>query len=346
MAVPAICDQSSTSRCNRLKALGVEYVYMVQWHWLHTLADGSWTIVKADDSFGPVSDADLRYFTAAVHAAGMKAMMFNQIQAIEDRAAANNYVVPATMENLGKWFAAYQTFMGERSVFFQAIGVDVWEVGCASCMFGDSGDNSPAAQALFRSEYMKTLAIMKRNYTGQTLTSMPPWAWEAPEFLHAVDVISFGPFARPSVNAAGFDLSVASYRAAIDDSGWASGLKQLDDYGKILLTPFSMQSRANALTLPGYMEETVCTTSMGDFNAGDGKCIQDATRPDFALQAIVFEAILESINALNLKSKLIAMPADYWETDGLETRTAFPSLGTSPRNKPAEGILKAWFARP
>jgi hypothetical protein len=36
---------------------------------------------------------------------------------------------------------------------------------------------------------------------------------------------------------------------------------------------------------------------------------------------------------------------DYWETDSLMPFTAFPNIATSFRNKPAEGIVKAWFAR-
>jgi hypothetical protein len=36
---------------------------------------------------------------------------------------------------------------------------------------------------------------------------------------------------------------------------------------------------------------------------------------------------------------------DYESTDSLMPFTGFPELGSSVRNKPAEGIVKAWFAR-
>ena len=330
----------------RLKALGTEYVYMPQWHWASKRADGSWYIVRAEDSFGPLSDADLRYFVSAAHAAGMKVIMQNQIQGMVDSASSGAYVPPATMENFGKWFVAYKAFMAERSSFFQDIGIDIWEVGCSVCMYNDTGDGSAAAQALFKSEYLKTLAIMKLSYRGKTLTANPPWLLDARDFVNQVDVIMSGVYTSPVVNDKAFKLSVASYKAAIDEGGWARGVRTFyDTYGKTLLITFNVQSRVNALTLPGYMEETACTAAMGDLNVAPGNCIQDVSPPDFALQAIVYEASLEAIQGANLQSKLIVMALDYWETDSLAHYTAYPGLATSSRNKPAEGVLRAWFRK-
>ena len=109
----------------------------------------------------------------------------------------------------------------------------------------------------------------------------------------------------------------------------------------------SMQSRADALSVPGYLEETGCVTSFGSLNAShlSKDCIELNTTVDFSLQAIVYEAILEGINSLNPKSNMIFAPGEYWETDSLVPQSAFPNIAASPRNKPAEGILKMWFKR-
>ena len=62
------------------------------------------------------------------------------------------------------------------------------------------------------------------------------------------------------------------------------------------------------------------------------------------VQAIVHKATLE-MNSLTLKSPLTVHVLDYCQTDSLMPFLAFPNLGYSIRNKPAEGIVKRWFAR-
>jgi hypothetical protein len=124
-------------------------------------------------------------------------------------------------------------------------------------------------------------------------------------------------------------------------------LAYFDRYGKTLMVTFNIQSRGNAFSQPGYMEETACTPGFGSFDNGPSLCIERATAPDFSLQAIVYEATFEAISEASrtLKSPVMINLLDYWETDSLMPFLAFPSIATSFRNKPAEGIVKAWFAR-
>ena len=117
-------------------------------------------------------------------------------------------------------------------------------------------------------------------------------------------------------------------------------------HGKPIMIVHGIQSRSDAMTRPGYMEETVCTSDVfGTFNGSQTECIQRATLPDFSIQAIVHEAAFELIGGLSNPAGLIVFVADYWETDPLVPQTAYPNIGASVRNKPAEGVVKAWFKK-
>jgi len=67
--------------------------------------------------------------------------------------------------------------------------------------------------------------------------------------------------------------------------------------------------------------------------------------PRFALQAIVIEAQFETFTSVTLSPGSIVGVSDYWQTDFMSANgPTFPNIASSIRNKPAEGIVKQWFA--
>jgi hypothetical protein len=98
----------------------------------------------------------------------------------------------------------------------------------------------------------------------------------------------------------------------------------------------------------GWTEDGFCVNS----------CIQKTYITDFSVQAIGLEGQLEALaeqTYFNMKG--IDFSASYWFTDDItpynwgfdpsmnQDRYDFPNLSQSIRNKPAEGILKAWYAK-
>jgi hypothetical protein len=67
---------------------------------------------------------------------------------------------------------------------------------------------------------------------------------------------------------------------------------------------------------------------------------------DFSLQAMFHEAYLEVLKEQTFFDIHAVQAADYWLVDSLTPSNTFPNLAFSPRDKPSEAILKAWFARP
>ena len=331
----------------KLKQLGVQYVFITQWHWLSTKSDGNWYVVKAEDSTGPLSDKDLSYFSSTAHSLGLKVVMNNQIQGMVDNPQGGNvYIPPANLVNYQNWFAAFKPFMAERASFFQSIGIDIWELGCNVCIYYDWGDNTNATISLFDQNYLDIYNQIKLVFKGEfTANAGSPIFNNASktQLASKVKYPQIGIFGQTD----GKNLSVVDYKKAFLNSYIPNWISSYDSQNKTIILSMSMQSRADALSVPGYLEETGCVTYFGSLNASNlsKDCIELNTTVDFSLQAIVYEAILEGINSLNPKSNMIFAPGEYWETDSLVPQSAFPNIAASPRNKPSEGILKMWFKR-
>lgn len=328
----------------RLKKLQVDVAYIPQWHWLGVRPDGSWYIMRAEDSFGPLSDSDLSYFVAAAHKAGIQVLMNNQIQGLMQN---NNASVPAaTPENFAKWFAAYTEFIRERAPYFQSLGIDIWELGCNACIYQDWGRNTPEDNQYFADQYARILPIMKTAYKGRISMFTNPWLADRSELLDQIDVIVTGGWDGGFVPSAQTPFNVQNYRQALLNNALSdAAIQPWDRPGKTLIMNMGVQSRANWFTLPGYVEETGCTSGVNELNMSNSTCIQRQTLPDFSLQAIYFEAFFQALASRSFKGQLIVAPADMWATDSLVSDAVFPNIGATIRNKPAEGLIKAWFAR-
>jgi hypothetical protein len=336
-----------TTTARRLRTLGTDYITLPQYHWVSNRPDGSWFMTRAEDTIGSITDADLAQLVQQAHAVGLKVIMKNQIAGYVD--SANPYGgasgIDPTPQNLQKYFAAYQALITERSVFFQSLGMDVWEVGCGSCLFHDTGDGSAESAALFASEYTKALDTMKLVFTGQTLMFNNSWLHLTPALLSRIDIVSLGLWGLNYPPDLSTNLTVNSYKALVTNSGGIQYAISNWFAGKTVMVEYGAQSRRNVFTLPGYVEEVVCTAAPDALNGSQDSCIQRETQPDFSMQAIVHEATLEALSELVTNSTLIVAVDNYESTDSLMPFTGFPELGSSVRNKPAESIVKAWFAR-
>ena len=139
-------------------------------------------------------------------------------------------------------------------------------------------------------------------------------------------------------------MTVASMKSKYIASNTVANLSSILAIGKPVMAFAGIQSRSNALSLPGYMEETQCTDSVGTL-AFSTSCIQRQTTTNFALQAIVIEAQLETFASFRLPIGSIVGILDYFQTDFMSADgPTFPNIASSIRNKPAEGIVKQWFA--
>ena len=329
----------------RAKKLGVDHIYVPQWHWAAQRNDGRWYIMRAEDSFGPLRDSDLSFFVSKAHEVGLKVIMMNQIQGMMNNDNSSAFIPTKSLDNFRKWLPAYDEFMAERAVFFAALQIDAWEIGCNACFYMDDGDGTDAARQLFQDQYIQTIKRVKSLYNGKIMThANNSWMRDAPEFLDQVDIIVnslYGEFTNETIQ----NPSVSNIKSAFKNGGFAQNAADFKSRGKTILVNFGLQSRANALTEEGYLEETACTAGVNQGEITSTVCAQRNTPPDFALQATYFEAALEYLQELEAQMDLIVFAGEYWETDSLISDVVFPNIGATIRNKPAEGIVKAWFQK-
>ena len=327
-----------TKTANRIASLKAGYVKITQWHSAYINSDGSYAIRKADDTFGPLSDANLNAFVQAAHAAGLKVVLWNQIQIFAEKNGDFIPIPESNSTNYRKWFAAFKPFMLERAAFYQSIGVDVWDAACDVCMFYQTPNKSEADIELFYNENLAIIKAVKQVFRGKSFVGARDWFAYGSEYLNYIDYLEAGMWWNKDYTLQESDaLTVAGFRSAIN-----SNITDVLKYGKPVFIFFGMQSRRNALSLPGYMEETACSAAVNDLQTSNTQCIQKATETDFSLQAIVIQAQLEYIKSLN-QSRLIVFANDYFVTGSLTPQTAYPNLGYTIRNKPAEGVVRAWF---
>ena len=346
----------------KLKSMGVEYVMPQQWQGLSENPDGSWFVMRAEDSDSGLPDVDLEFFVKTAHAAGIKVIMNNQIQIMALQTATGHgpwFQPKLNLTNLRKWFPAYQAHLIDRAKFFQSIGVDVFSISCGSCIFGNLDDNTEtdrltmfyginqsdgvAMKELVIQEYRKALANVKIYYSGKIMMTTSDWLHTIPDLVASVDIFSGGigrdEQLTPETIAT---LTVESYRSKLSNSlQW----RPYDVFGKVIL--LNLPGAGSRKEIPDqYFDDGYCIEKPGDFTAGDPKatCYQRTLSTDFSIQAIMLEGSLEYINSLNYNSPIIVFPGQYLLTDGLEFHTTFPNISWSIRNKPAEGLLKVWYA--
>ena len=340
-----------TKTVNRLKALGVEQISLAQWHWAGKNNDGSWYFTKAEDTFSSLPDVDLAALVKAAHNVGIKVLVMNQIQGMSDDPnnpkGPNAYIPENTYENQVKWFNAFEPFVIERAKYFQSIGIDAMDTACGSgCIFNTYPENTTQSNNLYHNRYASIISNVRSVFSGKLVVVNP---FLESEFLNLIDIIVMA--AEPSIKLTTEEnskLTVESYLTKLKTSTRDKILRVWLANNKPIMISFGIQSRANALTDPDWLEESNCTVSPGLFSAytsSTALCIQNQTKPDFSLQAIITEATLEYFNSLPLPSGSIVNVQAYWNTDVINPYTAFPNIGSSIRNKPAEGIVKAWYKK-
>jgi hypothetical protein len=325
----------------RLAALKTDIVAIEQWHYAIVNSDGSFTILG--DASDALSDAEVTQYINAAHSAGFKVIMNNQLQGFID--SSNNPISspPGNTQNYQAWVAAFKTYMLNRAAFFQSLGVDYWEMGCNGCVYGDSGDNSASAISIFQNAYSDIIPLVSAIYAGKKYIYGNPNLLNS-TILSGVDFLQTGVWNSTTYTAATeANVSVANYLPNM-----ASGVSSLSGYNKPLIINLGgFQSRSNALSAPGYEEETMCTNYIGT-TTYTSSCIQQQTTSDFSIQAIVIEAEFEYIAAQQLPGGSIVLMSDYWQTDFMNQNNqgpTFPNIGSTIRNKPAELVVDKWFHR-
>ena len=330
-----------TKTLTRIANLNSGYVFLTQWTVSTINPDGTYSIPNPESLFGPISDSNLSYFVSESHRLGLKVVLWNQIQGFRASDGKDMPTPSMNTDNLNKWFDAFETFMINRAPFYNKIGVDVWDGYCSSCDFSPAPNMSRSDNQLFYDRNLRVIKSVKSQYFGKMYVQDNPWLDFGSSYMSYIDLIHVNIWSNKSFTIQESDsLTPTIYKNTLGE-GISTALR----FGKpLFVMGVGIQSRRDALSSPGYLEETGCTAGVGSMSISNTQCIQEGTQTDFSLQSVVIEGQMEYIKSL-AKNNIIVVVGDYFMTDAIESKSVFPNIGYTIRNKPAEGIVRDWFKK-
>ena len=324
-----------TRTLDRIKALGADTIMVTPWTFIGTRSNGDWYIMNpAELRSSTMNDTDLEWAAQQARASNVELVWINQIQGLSD-----STVPSANVANINRFFDALEPYMRERAAFLQRIGVPTMEVSCICWTVLESQEWT----SVYTARMASLLSQIRPLFRGKFLMRDHSSIKSNSTIASSIDVIRMGMFSSFSTTEIE-KLTVGSIRQKYRNN--FQGLNgAYHGFDKPVLFVIGMASRADALTT-GYLEETFCTSGFNTISGSTDQCIQRQRKTDYALQAMFYEAAFEAIAEQPYFQVYGVATSDYWITNGLVPSSTFPNLAISPRNKPAEGLIKRWFAAP
>ena len=320
------------STLKRVAAIGVDTISLVQTFTIHSEENPT---VVLDPGLG-MSEQDFGFAVAEAAKEGLAAIMWVEWIPPWSGSTGSHPVSP-------EWFDAflvsYSAFMLEQARLAEKYGIGALMLSKYVSVTGELGGHS-----VFNSRVSKLIADMRQVYHGQIMLGDAFQALDDPQDIadvcNAVDVIMAAPHMvlPPSTPI----ITMTNLRGAYRDwfAKWSS---RYGRFGKPLYMFEPVQSLAG-WPATGGAEEFLCYPG----------CPQLGLTTDFALQAMAAEAMYEEAAIAHATGvvRLAMVGSDgYWYSDPLMPvpqfygTGAFPNFARSVRNKPAESIVAAWFAR-
>jgi Glycoside Hydrolase Family 113 len=265
----------------------------------------------AIDFAGPATptDASLERLVAHAHALGLKVMLKPHVDLADDPAHYRGEIGPNfTPADWAAWFASYRPFILHYAAIAQSTGCELY---CVGCELGTT--------AVHETEWRQIVSAVRGVYGGpltyaDNLVESNP---DAVRWWDAVDLI--GEDAYPTLTSI--------VEPTVDDllNGWTSFRAKL-------------QQLAERWAKPLILTEIGCRSILG--GAQNPWDWQRQGPVDLAVQANFYEAALRAVEG---RSWFRGMYWWQWSPDPDEGGTS--DTGYTPHGKPAEEVLKAWYAR-
>ncbi|MCU0244704.1 MAG: hypothetical protein MUE80_08230 [Acidobacteria bacterium] len=281
--------------------------------WITVLATGFQTDIRATaiDFTGPrtQTDASIERIIAHARGRGLKVMLKPHVDLTDDPDHYRGEIGPGfTDADWAAWFASYRPFILHYAAMAERTGCELFCVGC------ELGTTAVHAAA-----WREIVAAVRGVYSGpltyadnQVETSLDAVSW-----WDAVDYI--GQDAYPTLTAV--------TEPTVEDllAGWTVFRARL-------------QRLSENWDKPLILTEIGCRSVAG--GAQNPWDWQRAGAPDMNVQAAFYEAACRAVDG---RSWLRGM---YWWEWSPDPDDGGPGdTGYTPHGKPAEGVLRAWYAR-
>ena len=324
---------------NRVKDLGVDTVWIYNYGYWDDFRKPIWSISPSDYA---IPKEVISVIAAEAKKRNIKVFMSWQMNNSDKVSSWNSLDNEAlTEEKLTILMNSFKAHMIELAQFSSAIGI----YGLA----GDIGSFIPSflktdskKREIYISKTAETIGEIRKVFAGKIAYGQ----YDSPldnRVIALIDELHFivwlggthtySPYSLDLMKmVAGWQISAA--KNAVDKQGATLALK------KPIVWEVYAQSTSDFYLKNGYMEDSFC------FNP----CGQLSLQTDFSAQAIAVEAAFETILQDQVFQTSGVTFTNYWLDDEitptqLSGNTSFPNIASSIRNKPAEYIVKSWYAQ-
>lgn len=330
----------------RTKELGADYLVITPWTFVRT-SSGPWRVFNPEELLtSTMSDADLQWAVKEAHAAGLKIHWLNQIGGGCTSIISCQGGWPS-LDEMGKFMAAYREYILERATLLNNIGVDVMQADCI-CYWDFWMDND--RMTIFYDSLESVVPSLKSRFGRKFRIQYNNQLNRRPLLVELTDYIVGAPPNTPLSTQEEFESISEAELAAVYLRGLYLGTTEFNSGApfpgarKPWIFQISAPSRHQVSGHAG-IEESFCTPTAAGGAEDTVNCFQRTVQTDFSIQAKIYQAQFTAVVSQNRLPIFAVEPGTYWMVDKLDATTSFPNIGFSPRNKPAEAIVRHWFRR-
>ena len=239
---------------------------------------------------------------------------------------------------LSKFIDSYEPFLLNQARIAQETGIK----GVMMNHF-DYQPSIKGYEEVYQEKMLILLEKVRKVYSGKIILLIEPLSGvdlnKLDVLLNKVDAYLFTPKTDILKDSSDKSITLENlknlYSKELKEKGQLFNKHNKPFYLRILI-----QSEKKFL-VDGWNEDAFC------IKKGENPCYQKELNPDFSMQAIAYEALLESIKeAHNKDIKIEAVDTyGYWFTDVMLPKNSQPQIAQSIRNKPAESIVREWYKK-
>lgn len=240
---------------------------------------------------------------------------------------------------LSKFIDNYEPFLLNQAKIAQETGIK----GIMINHF-DYQPSIKGYEEVYQEKMLALLEKVRKVYSGKIIFLIDPLSGadlsKLDTFLNKIDAYLFTPQTNPLKYSSDKSVTLENLKNLYSKELKEKG-QLFNKYNKPFYLRILIQSEKNFL-IEGWNEDAFC------IERGENPCYQKDLRPDFLMQAIAYEALLESIKEVHNNKDMKIEAVDtygYWFTDVMLPKNSQPQIAQSIRNKPAESIVKEWYRK-
>lgn len=345
-----------TNTLDKLKSLGTERVWLFNYSPWQDISAENLVIRKERQQY---PDEMIKFVVDEANKRGME-VYYNWMLDITD--GNGNFIyhfnTNISTSTLTRLLNGYNNHMREHVKFLESIGVKGVTIDWGAMFVYNMHEH----KALMYSKFTELAIDMRKSFSGKLLLN-------SSAMIHTYDekLFSYADYylagVLPMITETEFNnKSVAAIKRSVRCQLSLTYLRlnnAVPHDGRCIENPtktnikvppiiFEMlvQSRDRYLR-EGWIEDGFCTPGKLP-NGTNTDCIQNSYVTDFSSQAFVTNAVLEELTTQTIFPTVAAINAGhYWHTDEIvpKDRRGFPNLSQSVRGKPAEEVIRYWFAK-